>query len=217
VADDKAEPVALADWLGHWHHYGADGREGDITVTAGKAGALLIEGAANSWLHGRQVTAPSAIKSDVTLTGDRLNFTDQKSGCHMWIQRVGLWLIASDNERCGRGGPYGNAEFGGAYTRMPEAAAAADGVTPIGLFDTGHGSCSDHYYGIVLWRVVETVVGRFYFCGDGTGEVIKQVSYDQKTGHLNFTARRVLGTVPPGTRSVHIRRPPRGDRSDRHA
>jgi hypothetical protein len=43
VADDKAEPVALADWLGHWRHKGgAD--EGDIAVKAGNAGALRIEG-----------------------------------------------------------------------------------------------------------------------------------------------------------------------------
>jgi hypothetical protein len=106
VAEDKAEPVALADWLGHWHlsndaHDGNAYDEGDITVKAGKAGALRIEGAANDRINGRvNVMPPSAIKSDETLAGDRLSFIIDINGatlpvdkgddsdCKVWMQRL---------------------------------------------------------------------------------------------------------------------------------
>jgi hypothetical protein len=202
VADDKAEPVALADWLGHWRHSsnahdGSSYDEGDITVKAGKAGALQIEGARNKWSDGREDGYPSKIRSDVTPAGNRLSFTNDTNdgtGCKVRMQRLGPWLIVRDDERCGAG-DYENTTFGGVYTRMPsagvgEAAAAADGVTPIGYLEsmgTGHGPCSSYY--ISLWRTAETVVGRF-FCVDGryNSGPIKQVSYDQKTGRLTFTA-----------------------------
>jgi hypothetical protein len=122
VADDKAEPVALSDWLGHWHHsdvYGNNVRlEGDITVKAGKAGALRIEGTSSEWFKGAASAIPAAIKkSDVTPAGDRLSFTSD--GCKMWMQRLGPWLIVSDDEQCGGGGDGQNATFDGVYTRQP--------------------------------------------------------------------------------------------------
>jgi hypothetical protein len=118
VADDKAEPVALADWLGHWHHSDAYGNnihyKGDITVKAGKAGALRIEGAAS-----KPYTIAAAIKkSDVTPADDHLSFTSDSGGCKVWMQRLGPWLIVNDDEFCG-GGDSQNATFRGVYTRRP--------------------------------------------------------------------------------------------------
>jgi hypothetical protein len=207
VAEDRAEPVALADWLGHWHHSENvhDGHtyvEGDITVKAGKAGGIQIEGAANNWSKGSVAARPSAIKTDVTPDGDRLRFAGD--GCVVWMQRLGPWLIVRDNDFCGGGGDSENATFQGVYTRMPlagigEAAVAADGVTPIGYFElknAGDGTCRG--YSIYLWRTAETVVGRYYSCKrDRYDGLITQVSYDQKTGHLTFTARlsELIGPV----------------------
>jgi hypothetical protein len=201
LAFDKAEPVALADWLGHWRHSnnahdGTTYHEGDITVKAGNTGTLQIEGAANHWDKGREAAHPSAIKSDVTPAGNRVSFTDHGSDCKVQMQRLGPWLIVRDDQQCGGGGDFENATFSGVYTRMPsagvgEAAVPTGGVTPIGYLKamgTGHGPCINDY--ISLWRTAETVVGRFFCVYEGFhSELIKQVSYDQKTGHLTFTAR----------------------------
>jgi hypothetical protein len=209
VAVDKAGPVALADWLGHWRHNtnAVDGRtyhEGDITVKAGNAGALQIEGAANHWYKGMEEARPAAIKSDVTPAADRLSFTSQGSDCKVQMQRLGSWLIVRDDQFCGGGGDFENATFDGIYTRTPlvgtdEAAAPAGGVTPIGYLKatgTGHGPCIDNY--ISLWRTAETVVGRFFCISRGyQSDLIKQVSYDQKTGHLTFTARLLFNETDP--------------------
>lgn len=81
-----------------------------------------------------------------------------------------------------------------------EAAVAADGVTPIGYFNTHtskHAACG---YTVMLWRTAETIVGEFYDCesDDGTygnGGLIRHLSYDKKTGHLTFIARLSSGTV----------------------
>jgi hypothetical protein len=53
-----------------------------------------------------------------TETGDRLSFTSDSG---VWMQRLGPWLIVSDDERCGGGGGGDgqNATFGGVYTRRP--------------------------------------------------------------------------------------------------
>jgi hypothetical protein len=148
VAFDKAEPVALADWLGHWRHSDKahDGRqykEGDITAKAGKAGALQIEGTANTWDKGRAAAYPAAMKSDVTPAGDRVNFTTNGdkdwAGCKVQMQRFGPWLIVGDDQSCG-GGDLENATFNGVYTHIPsagvgEAAVPGEGVTPIGFLD----------------------------------------------------------------------------------
>jgi hypothetical protein len=125
VADDKAGPVALADWLGHWHHSNDahDGyayEEGDITVKAGKAGALEIEGAASNWFKGKaRREFAAAIKGDVTPpAGDRLSSTI--NDCKVWMQRLGPWLIVSDDHLCPGDGPDGsNATFRRVYTRRP--------------------------------------------------------------------------------------------------
>jgi hypothetical protein len=116
VALDKTEPVTLADWLGEWHHKdGAD--EGDITVKAGKAGALRIVGTTTYGGNdpgraerGDIITA--AIESEVTPAGDRLSFV--ANDCKMWMQRLGAWLVANDDGKCGGDG----ATFRGVYTRL---------------------------------------------------------------------------------------------------
>jgi hypothetical protein len=118
VADDKAEPVAVTDWLGHWHYKDIeDGwpRENDISVKAGNAGTLRIEGAAKDRSKGETSTAPTTIKSDVTPDGDRLSFTS--GACKVWMQRLGPWLIVKDEveDGCGRG----RTTFGAVYTRQP--------------------------------------------------------------------------------------------------
>jgi hypothetical protein len=118
VASDKAEPVALADWLGEWHHNdGAD--EGHITVKAGTGGALRIGGSATYGGNDpgrveRGDIIAAGIKSDVTPGGDRLSFTGDND-CKVWMQRLGPWLVANDDGKCGGDG----ATFRGVYTRQP--------------------------------------------------------------------------------------------------
>jgi hypothetical protein len=118
VAADKAEPVALADWLGEWHHNdGAD--DGDITVKAAKAGVLRIEGRTT---HGgndpgrveRGDIVTAGIEADATPAGDRLSFTGDND-CKVWMQHLGWWLVVNDDSLCGGDG----ATFYGFYTRQP--------------------------------------------------------------------------------------------------
>jgi hypothetical protein len=69
---------------------------------------------------------------------------------------------------------------------------AADGFTPIGHYEPKHDDSSCGDYAVKLWRTTETVVGVFLDCegpDSNFGGVIEQASYDQKTGHLTFTAR----------------------------
>jgi hypothetical protein len=119
VADDKAEPVALADWLGHWHYKneGRWPRENDITVKAGNAGALRIEGVAKDLVDRETSATPTTIKSDVTPAGDRLKFSSSR--CKVWMQRVGPWLIVKDGADvtvcAGRNGT----TFSAVYRRQP--------------------------------------------------------------------------------------------------
>jgi hypothetical protein len=82
---------ALSDWLGH-RHYRNDAyhesayNEGDITLKAGNAGALRIEGTAKNRFNGETSAVPATIKSDVIPAGDRLNLT---GGARLvWMQRV---------------------------------------------------------------------------------------------------------------------------------
>jgi hypothetical protein len=120
VADDKAEPVVLADWLGHWQHHNHtrdDGfayDSGVIEVEAGEAGALRIAGIADNWVPVRAAHPEIKIirvKSDMTPAGDRLSFTSD--GCKVWMRRLGPWLIVSPGD-----GPDGSsATFSGLYTR----------------------------------------------------------------------------------------------------
>jgi hypothetical protein len=124
VADDKAEPVGPADWLGKWSRV-----EADITVKGGKAGALHIEGDAT---YGAKDTDrvrhggvnDGEIEADVTPAGDRLGFAIGEDGtlpvdqgneftCRVWMQRIGPWLIVSDNLHCGGR----HVTFRGIYTR----------------------------------------------------------------------------------------------------
>jgi hypothetical protein len=93
VADDKAEPVAVADWLGEWSR----GDETSIMVKASKAGVLRIEGVVGG------IGPAASIKSDVTPASDRLSFTDRgdAEGCKVWMQRVGPWLMVIDDHQCG--------------------------------------------------------------------------------------------------------------------
>jgi hypothetical protein len=196
VASDKAEPIALADWLGRWHHSrdiysGNDNKiqsyDGDITVKVGKAGALQIEGAARD-----TAALAAAINSEVTPAGDRLSFSSDSGGCKVLMQRLGSWLIVNDDKQCG-GGDRQNATFDGVYTRV-----VADGVTPIGDFLTRQTQHSDGFH-IDLWRTAETVVGVFYEVEEDLGHrgLIEQVSYDRKTGHLTFTAQIAIDAAPP--------------------
>jgi hypothetical protein len=117
VSYDKAEPVALADWIGHWHHNdGPD--EGDITVKAGKAGALRIDGVASyggndpGRVERGDITA-AALGYDVQPAGDRLSFTGDND-CKVWMQRLGPWLVVNDDGKCGGG----DATFQGVYMRL---------------------------------------------------------------------------------------------------
>jgi hypothetical protein len=126
VADDKAEPAALADWLGKWSR-----EEASITVKAGNAGALRIEGEATFGAGDPDRVKRGAVNSgeidaDVTPSGDRLSFAIDgdatvpvdKGGdfaCKVWMQRVGPWLIVDDNTSCGGA----HVTFRGFYTRKP--------------------------------------------------------------------------------------------------
>jgi hypothetical protein len=80
-----------------------------------------------------------------------------------------------------------------------EGAAATDGVAPIGSYTAMHYS-DEHCdgYAIDLWSTAETVQGLFHVChgledSQAVG-LIEQVSYDEKTGHLTFTARLTVGS-----------------------
>ena len=124
VADDKAEPVAAGDWLGKWSRV-----EAAIIVTGGKADALHIEGNATYGAkdpdrvrHGG--VNDGEIAADVTPAGDRLGFAMDEDGtlpvdqgkeftCRVWMQRIGPWLIVSDNLHCGGR----HVTFRGIYTR----------------------------------------------------------------------------------------------------
>ena len=126
VADDKAEPVAPADWLGKWSRV-----EADITVKAGKASALEIQGDATFGAKDparvkRGAVNEGEIAGDVTPAGDRLSFAmgdgatlpvdkGDEFGCKVWMRRVGPWLIVNDNNNCGGF----NVTFRGFYTRKP--------------------------------------------------------------------------------------------------
>jgi hypothetical protein len=77
--------------------------------------------------------------------------------------------------------------------------AATDDVAPIGAYSAMHYS-NEHCdgYALDLWRTAETVHGLFHVChgledSQAVG-LIEQVSYDQKTGHLTFTARLTIGS-----------------------
>jgi hypothetical protein len=127
VADDgSATPVAPADWLGKWSRV-----EADITVKAGKAGALRIEGDATFGAKDpgrvrRGAVNIGNIEGEVTPIGDRLSFAmgdgttlpvdkGDELGCKVWMRRVGPWLIVNDNNNCGGF----NVTFRGFYIRKP--------------------------------------------------------------------------------------------------
>jgi hypothetical protein len=126
VASDGAAPVALADWLGKWSRV-----EAGITVKAGKAGALQIEGDATFGAKDpgrvkRGAVNEGNIAGDVTPAGDRISFAMgadstlpvDKGGefdCKVWMRRVGPWLIVDDNKNCGGF----RVTFRGFYTRRP--------------------------------------------------------------------------------------------------
>jgi hypothetical protein len=126
VAADSTTPVALADWLGKWSRV-----EAGITVKAGKAGALRIEGEATYGAKDpgrvkRGAVNTGEIEGDVTPAGDRLSFAmgdnatlpvdkGDEFTCKVWMQRVGPWLIVNDNSNCGGA----NVTFRGFYTRRP--------------------------------------------------------------------------------------------------
>jgi hypothetical protein len=126
VADDKAEPVAPAGWVGKWSRV-----EAEITVKAGKADALRIEGGATYGAMDparvkRGAVNTGEIESEVTPAGDRLSFAisgeatlpvDQggEFDCKVWMQRIGPWLAVDDNRNCGGQ----NVRFRGFYVRKP--------------------------------------------------------------------------------------------------
>jgi hypothetical protein len=116
VARDKARPIAATDWRGKWSRF-----EADITVEAGKAGALLIIGEATYGAFDpsrvkRGAVNMGSIGAEVTPTGDRLSFVDDdETACKVWMQRIGSWLVVTDTGRCGGAG----VGFTGIYTRKP--------------------------------------------------------------------------------------------------
>jgi hypothetical protein len=126
VTSDGAAPVALSGWLGKWSRV-----EADITVKAGKAGALQIEGDATFGAKDpgrvkRGAVNEGSIAGDVTPSGDRLSFAMSADGtlpvdkggefdCKVWMRRVGSWLIVNDNGNCGGA----HVTFRGFYTRRP--------------------------------------------------------------------------------------------------
>jgi hypothetical protein len=126
VADDRVEPVALAGWLGKWSR-----DEADITVQAGKAGALRIAGDATFGAKDpgrvkRGAVNTGAIEAEVTPSGDRLSFASSgdetvpvdkgdEFACKVWMRRIGPWLIVNDNFNCGGF----NVTFRGFYVRRP--------------------------------------------------------------------------------------------------
>jgi hypothetical protein len=82
---------------------------------------------------------------------------------------------------------------------VDEGAAATDGVAPIGSY-TAMRYSDEHCdgYAIDLWGNAETVQGLLHVChgladSQAVG-LIEQVSYDEKTGHLAFTARLTVGS-----------------------
>jgi hypothetical protein len=86
-------------------------------------------------------------------------------------------------------------------TALSEGAMAADSVTPIGYFDTRTSDYAACGYSVELWRTAETVVGVLHDCEgpeSNFGGMIEQVSYDQNTGHLAFTARLSIGDLVLG-------------------
>jgi hypothetical protein len=126
VAYDKAAPAALSDWIGKWSRV-----EADITMKAGKAGALLIEGNATYGAKDPDRVRRGAVNSgtidgEVIPAGDRLSFAMgdnatlpvDKGGefsCKVWMQRIGRWLVVNDNNNCGGF----NVSFRGFYTHRP--------------------------------------------------------------------------------------------------
>jgi hypothetical protein len=126
VADDNTEPAALADWIGKWSR-----EEAGITVKAGKAGALRIEGEATFGAQDparvkRGAVNSGEIDADVKPSGNRLSFAidgdttvpvdkGDEFACKVWMQRVGPWLIVDDNTQCGGV----HVTFRGLYMRKP--------------------------------------------------------------------------------------------------
>jgi hypothetical protein len=126
VAYDNEKTIASADWLGRWIR-----DEADISVKAGKAGALLIKGDATYGAGDpdrvkRGAVNTGTIEGEVTPAGDSLSFAMSgdatlpvdKGGeydCQVWMRRFGSWLIVDDNSHCGGL----NVTFSGVYRRKP--------------------------------------------------------------------------------------------------
>jgi hypothetical protein len=126
VAYDNERPIASADWLGRWSR-----DEADISVKAGKAGALLIKGDATYGARDpdrvkRGGVNTGTIEGEVTPARDSLSFAMggdatlpvDKGGefdCQVWMRRLGPWLIVDDNTNCGGL----NVTFRGVYRRKP--------------------------------------------------------------------------------------------------
>jgi hypothetical protein len=125
VADDNAMPAPEVDWIGKWSRV-----EADITVKAGKAGALRIAGTATFGAKDpdrvrRGALNTGEIDADVTpASGDRLSFAvgvdatlpvdkGDEFACKVWMRRIGPWLIVNDNNNCGGF----RVTFSGFYTR----------------------------------------------------------------------------------------------------
>ena len=98
-----------SDWIGSWHHPG-----GPVEIKNGDDGKLEVEGAMT-------LQTPSGdfqngdFKAHVA-PQNTVAFTDEGSygdGCHMRMQRIGLWLLVEDNGGCGGAG----VTFTGLYRR----------------------------------------------------------------------------------------------------
>jgi hypothetical protein len=124
--------------------------------------------------------------------------------------RISSMLVAGMKWAGGAAGPRPEAGMPRAMVRIAisalwltagvgEGAAATDGVAPIGSYAAMHDS-DEHCdgYAVDLWSTAEIVQGLFHVChgledSQAVG-LIEQVSYDEKTGHLAFTARLTVGS-----------------------
>jgi hypothetical protein len=86
--------VALTDWIGAWQ-----GAAGSIDIAPGQRGALEVAGTA-SWGSGAHVHV-GEMAGVIRPAGRHAKLGENAAGCMVEFDRVGRYLIARDNRRCG--------------------------------------------------------------------------------------------------------------------